>query len=228
MKHSGKATKAALRILFWTFVLLLAVICGAVVARFVGNVVLNYFAVLLSLWVLFAAFTLYFFRDPEAVGPLEAKTIVSPAHGTVDVVGETEEKEFMGGRCQRISIFLSVIDVHVQNAPVSGQVQFLKHTLGKFLSATKADCADFNENVLIGFAPISYPAHKLGVRLIAGLIARRIVPWIQTGETVQRSERISLIQFGSRCDVYLPLGMKVQARLGQKVKGGETVIATFD
>jgi phosphatidylserine decarboxylase len=111
---------------------------------------------------------------------------------------------------------------------VTGQLVFHKHKEGEFLSATRADCSQFNENVLLGFVPKDYPGQKIGLRLIAGLIARRIVVWAATGETVSRSERISLIQFGSRCDLYFPLTTKVHVKLGDRVKGGETIVASFD
>ena len=93
----------------------------------------------------------------------------------------------------------------------------------------KTDSAKFNENVLIGIDASLNPAgEKIGVRLIAGLIARRIVPWVAQGDSIQRGERISLIQFGSRVDVYLPLRAKIKVKLGDRVMGGETVIASFD
>src|SRR5262249_59308610 len=129
-----------------------------------------------ALWVLFALFTFYFFRDPEPILPSDPKAIVSPAHGTVDVIDETTEAEVMGGPCRRISIFLSVIDVHVQRAPVSGRITHFQHKPGKFLSATKAHCAEHNECVLLGLEPTSWPGDKMGLRLIAGLIARRLFP----------------------------------------------------
>lgn len=225
MKHSGKAAQAALKLIFWTLLLLLALLAAGVVARHFADLIAWAASVLVGLWVLFAAFTFYFFRDPEPVLSADPKAIVSPAHGTVDLIEETTEAEVMGGPCRRISIFLSVIDVHVQRAPVSGKVTHYKHKLGQFLSATKAHCAEFNENVLLGFECAD--GTKLGLRLIAGLIARRIVPWVGAGETVQRSERISLIQFGSRCDLYLPLTARIQVQLGAKVKGGETLLAVF-
>ena len=185
-------------------------------------------SILIALWLLFAIFTLYFFRDPTPLTTAIPNAIVSPAHGKVDVIDETTGPEFMGGPCRRISIFLSVIDVHVQKAPVSGKISCLKHTPGKFLSATRADSAEHNENVLLGFESTEYPGQKIGLRLIAGLIARRIVTWVETGETVPRSGRISLIQFGSRCDLYLPRNAKIHVRLGDKVKGGETIVASFE
>src|ERR1041385_2587185 len=228
MKHSGKAFRAGLKIVFWTLVLLGAVFAIGIMGTLVGAVIATVSTVLVLVWVLFAVFTLYFFRDPNPRSPSIPNAVVSPAHGTVDVPGETVESEFMGGPCQRISIFLSVFNVHVQNAPINGKIVHFKHTTGKFLSATRSDCGEHNENLLLGFEPTDYPNQKIGVRLIAGLIARRIIPWVQVDETVPRGERISLIQYGSRCDVYLPQGVKIVTRLGAKVKGGETIIASFE
>jgi phosphatidylserine decarboxylase len=228
MKHSGKATRSAFKLIFWTLVLLLAVLAGGIIASALGALVAAITIGLISVWLLFALFTLYFFRDPNPATPSIANAIVSPAHGKVDVIDETTENDVLGGPCKRISIFLSVVDVHVQKAPIGGKIIHLKHKPGKFLSATSAHCVDCNENVLIGFDSTEFPGQRIAVRLVAGLIARRIVPWIETGEVVPRSERISLIQYGSRCDIYLPMNVKVHAKLGDKVKGGETIIASFD
>jgi len=133
----------------------------------------------------------------------------------------------MGGECQRVSIFLSVFNVHVQNSPVSGKIAFFKYTLGQFLNAIKTESATHNENVLLGFEATDPAGQKIGVRLIAGVIARRIVPFVQQGEEIVRGDRISLIQFGSRADVYLPMTAKVKVQLGDPVVGGETILATF-
>ena len=177
---------------------------------------------------MFAIFTLYFFRDPNPRVPAGANLVLAPAHGKVDVIGTTTEPEFMGGECQRVSIFLSVIDVHIQNAPVSGKVAWLKYTMGQFLNALKAESAIYNENVLLGFEASEPRGQKVGVRLIAGVIARRIVPFVQQGDEVGRGDRISLIQFGSRADVYLPLNAKIKVKLDDHVVGGETVLAVFE
>lgn len=227
MKHAGKALQAALRLIFLALGAMLVLLLVGWLATVVGNFIVGLASVLVTLWVLFTTFTLYFFRDPEPQAPTGKTAIVSPAHGTVDVVDEAEGVEYMGGRCRRISIFLNVFNVHVQRAPVTGQVVYYKHTEGRFVSATRSDCGEHNENVLLGFAPADFPEAKLGVRLIAGLIARRIIVWAGAGEAVARSERISLIQFGSRADVYLPLDAKIHCRVGDKVKGGETVLASF-
>lgn len=228
MTHAGKAKSAALRLLLWTFVLLLVIFVAAFVATVAGSLVLVFSWALVGLWVLFALFTLYFFRDPTPRVPLEPKLVVAPGHGKVDLIDTTEEPQFMGGACQRVSVFLSVFDVHVQNAPVAGVVKFYQYTEGKFLNAMKADSAAHNENALIGFESSDPEGAKVGVRLIAGLVARRIASWVAVGESVERGERIGLIQFGSRVDLYLPREAKVRVMLGQKVVGGHTVIASFE
>jgi phosphatidylserine decarboxylase len=228
MKYSGKARKAGLKLIILTFVA--GVILWALMffASIFGTIL---FAVavpaLLILWLVFAVFTLYFFRDPTPHVPAGSNLVVSPAHGKVDVIDTTVEPVFIGGECQRVSIFLSVFNVHVQNAPVSGKISFFKYSLGQFLNALKTESALHNENVLLGFETTDPPGVKVGVRLIAGVIARRIVPFIQLGEEVGRGDRISLIQFGSRSDVYLPLTAKISVKLGDNVVGGETIIATL-
>jgi phosphatidylserine decarboxylase len=227
MKHSGKARKAAFKIVFWTLLVALALLAGIVIAIIIGR---NYVAIATTVivaWVVFAAFTLYFFRDPNPTTPNIPNAIVSPAQGKVDLMDETTEVEFLGGPCRRVSIFLSVVDVHVQRAPITGQLAYSKHKEGRFLSATKSDCGEFNENVLLGFASSELAGRKLSVRLIAGLLARRINVWAQTGETVNRGELIGLIQFGSRVHVYLPLDATVHVKLGDHVKVGETLLASF-
>ena len=222
MKHKGQARRAALKLIFlallgaavvggaaWGLNLLPAVIIGIVV----------------SLWVLFVLFTLYFFRDPTASTPAAPGLVVSPGHGKVDFIDKLENSEYMGGPCHRISIFLSVIDIHVQNAPIAGRISCVVHTPGKFISALKADSAAYNENVLIGFDSAETPGEKIGLRLIAGVLARRIVPFVKVGDEPARGERVSLIQFGSRCDLYIPLKYAIKIKLGDKVVGGETIMA---
>jgi phosphatidylserine decarboxylase len=206
----------------------LVLLVVAWLASHIGAFILEFYSVLFGLWLLFALFTFYFFRDPDAMTPTGANLVIAPGHGKVDAVDTMTEPDFIGGECQRISIFLSVLDVHVQNAPVTGRVAYFKHTPGEYLNALNADSAKFNENVFIGIDSAEPRGEKIGVRLIAGLIARRIVPWISQNDIVQRGERISLIQFGSRVDVYLPKRAKIKVQVGDKVIGGETVIASFD
>ena len=154
--------------------------------------------------------------------------MIAPGHGKVDTIDFTTEPNFMGGECRRISIFLSVFDVHVQNAPVTGVVSYFKHSPGQYLNAMRADCSLYNENVLIEIESLDPKGVKVGVRLIAGLIARRIIPWVAQNDGVERGQRISLIQFGSRVDVYLPKDAKVKVELGERVVGGLTILASLD
>jgi phosphatidylserine decarboxylase len=212
----------------WSGAAVLALLAAAFLGKVIGSVVLESSAVLFGLWILFALFTLYFFRDPDPMTPTGKNLVIAPGHGKVDAIDTTTEPDFMGGECQRVSIFLSVIDIHVQNAPATARVAYFKHTPGQYLNALNADSAKFNENVLLGLESVEPPGEKIGVRLIAGLIARRIVPWVAANDAVQRGERISLIQFGSRVDVYLSRNAKIKVKLGDKVIGGETVIASFD
>jgi phosphatidylserine decarboxylase len=225
MKHEGKAGEAGRRILLFSVALLGLLFGIAFLATLLGPAILAAGGLFVGLWIVFAGFTLYFFRDPEPRVPEGENLILSPGHGKVDVIDEMEEKEFMGGNCRRVSIFLSVFDVHVQNAPVAGKVALVRHKPGQFLNAIKADSALYNENVLIGFECDG--GRRLSIRLIAGLIARRIVPWVQREDAVAAGERISLIQFGSRVDVYLPADAEVTVRLGERVIGGESVLARW-
>lgn len=212
----------------WSGAAVVALVAMAFLGKVIGTFVLGIAGVLAGLWVLFALFTFYFFRDPDPLVPTGKNLVIAPGHGKVDAIDTTTEPDFMGGECQRVSIFLSVFNIHVQNAPLNARVAYFKHTPGQYLNALNADSAKFNENVLIGLESVEPPGEKVGVRLIAGLIARRIVPWVQEGDAVQRGERISLIQFGSRVDVYLSRNAKIKVKLGDKVIGGQTVIAQFE
>jgi phosphatidylserine decarboxylase len=228
VKHSGKALRSALKMIGWSGAAILALLVVAFLAKVVGTFILGIIGALVGLWVLFALFTFYFFRDPNPLVPGGKNLVIAPGHGKVDAIDTTTEPDFMGGECQRISIFLSVIDIHVQNSPVTARVAYFKHTPGQYLNALNADSAKFNENVLIGLEAAEPAGEKVGVRLIAGLIARRIVPWVRENDVIQRGERISLIQFGSRVDVYLSRNAKIKVKLGDKVVGGESVLAQFD
>jgi phosphatidylserine decarboxylase len=228
MKHAGKANMAAFRLILITLAAVLVLIIFSYLAKTIGAFVFGASAVLLFLWVVFSTFTMYFFRDPEAQVPSDAGLVVSPGHGKVDAIDTVTEAEFMACECQRVSVFLSVFDVHVQNMPVTGRVVLCKHAPGQYLNAMKAESARFNENVLIGIESADPAGEKIGVRLIAGLIARRIIPWVKAGEDVPRGQRMSLIQFGSRVDVYLSARAKVQVKLGDRVVGGTTVLARFE
>ena len=230
VKHKGKAKAAFHRMMlralgiYWVLGLLLIM-----VSRFlIPGILMAGVITLTGLLIGFALFAGYFFRDPDAQVPVGNGLIVAPGHGTVDVIDETEELSILGGRCRRISIFLSVFNVHVQQAPVAGTVIRVCHTPGQFLNAMKLESAALNENVLIGFQTLEPACGPVAIKLITGLIARRIIPWVQEGDVVAKGERVSLIQFGSRVDIYLPLQAKVAVALGDRVVGGETVVARLE
>lgn len=232
MKHTGIARRAAFRLIFASLVFTMGACCVAAALCRLGNgaallsLVWIVPAVLGTVWMVFTVFTIYFFRDPEPDPPAGPGLVVSPGHGKVDAVEQITESQFMGGRCHRVSTFLSVIDVHVQNAPVAGKIAFFKHSGGQFLSALKPESGLRNENVLLGFDSAETPGEKIGVRLIAGVLARRIVPFVQLGDDLKRGDRMSLIQFGSRCDLYVPLHYKIRVKPGDKVVGSRTVMAS--
>ena len=228
MKHSGKARKAAFKMLMITLALVILLPIVGLLGAFIGSAMVVVSVFIFIAWFLFALFTLYFFRDPNARVPAGSGLVISPGHGKVDIIDTMTEMQFMGGECQRISMFLSVVDVHVQNSPVSGKVAYLKSTEGQFLSAMKTECASCNENVYIGIQSTDPANEKIGVKLIAGVIARRIVPFVEAGDELARGDRISLIQFGSRVDVYLPHSAKIKVKIGDRVVGGESILAAFE
>jgi len=228
MKHSGKARKAAFKMILVTLVLVVVVLVIAFLATIVASILSVLLLILIPIWLVFAVFTLYFFRDPTPSVPVGKNLVISPAFAKVDIIDTIVEPEFMGGECRRVSMFLSVLDVHVQFSPVGGSVTHYKYTEGEFMNAMRTECGNANENAYLGFVAAEPQGVKIGVRLIAGVLARRIVPWVAVGDSVERGERISLIQFGSRCDVYLPPSAKIQVKLGDKLVGGESVIASFD
>jgi len=225
MNKNSKALAAGRRIVGRALGWLLIWLAGAVLVLWLKSSFAGVVLAVGGMWILFSAFTLYFFRDPEPRVPTALEAVVAPAHGVVNCVDETTEPEFLGGPCRRISIFLSVLDVHVQNAPVAGKIAFVKHRPGRFLSALKTESAEFNESVLIGIESLEQPGERMAVLQIAGVIARRIVSWVGVGDTVARGQRLGLIQFGSRCDLFLPLTAQIQVKPGDRVVGGETVMA---
>lgn len=225
MKHQGRASKAATVILAKTVIPVIVLSCGVWILwpgwRWValGGTALN---------IVWAGFVLWFFRDPNPTVPKQPGIVVSPGHGLVDVVDQTDWPDRPGQRCQRLSIFLSVFDIHVQQAPVAGRVDSVRHQPGLFLNALKTESAAKNENFLVYFTANDAGKSVVAVRLIAGLIARRILPWVAAGDLVEQGERISLIQFGSRVDLYLPLNATVQVKVGDRVTGGESIVARLN
>ena len=171
---------------------------------------------LLALWVA------YFFRDPERSGPRGDEVVIAPADGKVVLIQEVDEPTFMSGRAKRISIFMNVFNVHVNRYPVSGTVRYVKYNPGKFLNAAVEKSSLENEQMSVG---IETGRTRILVRQIAGLIARRIVTYSREGEQVEQAQRMGLIRFGSRVDVFLPLDAVVKAQIGDMTVAGTTVIA---
>jgi phosphatidylserine decarboxylase len=176
----------------------------------------------LLLPVLLILFCVNFFRDPDRPVSPDPLDVVSAADGLVTQVEEAEETELIHGPTRRISVFLSVFDVHTNKAPVAGKVVYVKHHAGLFLDARDPDCATKNEGLTWGIAG---DKATVVVRQLTGAIARRIVPWSKLGDTLKKGERFGMIRFGSRTDVFLPLDAEVLVKPGDRVKGGLTVIA---
>lgn len=179
----------------------------------------------IPLFALPLLFTLWFFRDPERRCDDTAEAVVSPADGkVVEIVsGAAQEPHHVGGSAHKIAIFMSVFDVHVNRSPVEGQVEWLRHEPGKFLNAMKSRASIENEQVLVAMRRDDKP---LLLKLIAGLIARRIVCPVQAGGRLARGQRLGMIKFGSRAEVFIPAGerFEIAVRLDQKVKAGQTVL----
>lgn len=169
-----------------------------------------------ALWVA------YFFRDPERAGDRGDALVVAPADGKVVMVTEVDEPTFIHGRAKRVSIFMNVFSVHVNRYPVSGTVKYVNYAPGKFLNAVSEESSLNNEMRSIG---IESGTHRVLVRQIAGLIARRIVTYSRMDEQVEQGARMGLIRFGSRVDVLVPMDAVVKVKIGDAPVAGSTVIA---
>ena len=167
-------------------------------------------------------FILCFFRDPERLGPTRQDALVSPADGKVILVEKIAENSFTGGEVHKVSIFMNVFNVHVNRIPCNGQVEKVVFKPGKFYSADSAKGGLENEYCAI---TVTTPEGKtLAFVQIAGLVARRIVCWLEPGDKVARGRRFGLIRFGSRVDLYLPVETDIIITEGDKVRAGETVL----
>jgi phosphatidylserine decarboxylase len=178
-------------------------------------------------WIVLIAFLAFFFclnffRDPDRVVPAGDGVVVAAADGVVADIVEIEETEVLKTKCQRIGIFLNVFDVHVNKAPIAGKITYRRHHPGLFLDARDPECSVKNEALTWA---IEGKYATLVVRQITGAIARRIVPWSQVGDEIEKGFRFGMIRFGSRTEVYLPLDAAIEVNLGDRVIGAETVIA---
>ncbi len=198
-------------------------ILGGIAVAFLGLIIWHPLA-----WagLIFTVFCLYFFRDPERVAPPRSNVFLAPADGLVVSIEHAAPPAELGlgdALRPRVAIFLSVLDVHVNRAPIAGTVTRIAYRAGKFLNAAEDKASDDNErNALAMHLP---SGHDIAVVQIAGLIARRILCNVTEGQTLAAGERFGIIRFGSRTDLYLPAGTIPLVAMGQRMVGGETVIA---
>jgi len=172
--------------------------------------------------LLLILFCINFFRDPDRTAPSDPKSIVSAADGTVTAIEELDENEVTHTRMKRIAVFLSVFNVHTNRAPMDGTVIYTKHFPGTYLDARNPESSKKNEAMTWAF---KNSETTLVVRQITGAIARRIVAWSNLGDSLKKGARFGMIRFGSRTEVYLPLNCQIMVKPGDKVKGGETIVA---
>jgi phosphatidylserine decarboxylase len=179
------------------------------------------------LWLLAFVLTLvaiwvaYFFRDPERQGERGDRLVIAPADGKVVMITEVDEPSFMRERSVRVSIFMNVFNVHVNRYPVSGTVRFVERKKGRFLNAATESSSMENEQTSIG---LETGSSRILVRQIAGLIARRIVTYATNGQQVHQGDRMGLIRFGSRVDVFMPATATVRVNAGYVTYAGVTVV----
>ena len=174
--------------------------------------------------LVFVAFFLFFFRDPDRSAVLGADDVVSPADGKVMVAGDPEPGVPPPGAWRQISIFLSPLDVHVNRIPVTGEVTRVEYQPGKFLPAYHHDAARDNERNEVW---IDRGGQLVVTRQVVGILARRIVCRVGQGARVSAGQRFGVMKFGSRVDLYLPPGTALRVKLGERVRGGETVLAVL-
>ena len=199
---------------------------GAGILLSVIGIVLHSTVVLTGagLCAVITVFFAFFFRDPERVSRAGPEDIISPADGYIVAVEDENETGFFNAKVKRVSIFLTVFDVHINRIPIGGTVEFLRYITGSFKAAFMEEASQKNEQTAIG---IACDGRRILFKQIAGVIARRIVCTVKEGQTVTRGERCGMIKFGSRVDVLMPLNTLLLIKKGQKVYGGITVIGRF-
>lgn len=209
-----KLSKHAFLIIFYEIIAASVLLGGAYFVWWIKPLVV--------LWVLFMAFTLYFFRDPERNGARDENKIICPADGVILAVDEeVEEPYFFKEKVKRISIFMSLFNVHVNRAPLTGKVEMLKHYPGKFFNASFDKASKYNEHT---FILINTGADYIGVKQIAGFVARRIVTDVKVGDEISQGQRIGMIRFGSRVEVFYKFDLEAKVKPGDKVNAGLTVL----
>jgi phosphatidylserine decarboxylase len=166
-------------------------------------------------------FVMFFFRNPERTSPAGDQLVLSPADGTIIVVADAREDEYVQGPCTKVSIFLSVFNVHVNRIPVSGVVEYHQHRPGKCAMAFAAHASTENECNAIG---IRHARGRVFFKQITGFVARRIVSYLRPEQTVKSGEIFGMMKFGSRVDLYLPKNVRLNVKCGDKVRAGETIL----
>jgi phosphatidylserine decarboxylase len=176
-------------------------------------------------FLVLAAFFVFFFRDPDRVTPDGPNLVISPADGRVMIAGDPAGKGAPAGQWKQISIFLSPMDVHINRTPVDGRVTHVEYHPGSFLPAYKVEAGQLNEWTEVWFERAGGP---VVCRQIVGILARRIVCRLKTGDQVGRGQRFGVMKFGSRIDLFLPLSSRVTVKVGDRVVSGETTLATLE
>lgn len=184
----------------------------------VGFAISPYWAVAPGMLTLFFAF---FFRNPKRMIPEDSSLVVSPADGKVMGVVEVEHDDFVNEPCNKVIIFLSVFDVHINRSPIAGEIKFQQYTCGRFIPAYKDAVGFENERHTIGIESGNF---RVSVTQIAGILARRIVSWVTLDDILQKGQRYGLIKFGSCTELVMPKNVEIVVKKGDKVIGGETII----
>jgi len=195
-----------------------------IILSLVTTVFVAFFGIgwLTILFAFITFFIIWFFRNPERYFQEEEKVLISPADGKVIKIEDVEVNGTISGRFKKISIFMNVFNVHVNRAPYSGKIETINYHEGKFFSANLDKASLYNERNEVMIR--AEDGRRVWMVQIAGLIARRIVCWVNVGANIRRGERFGLIRFGSRVDVYLPEDSQISVKLRDKVKSGQTVL----
>ena len=211
--------KEGRRIILFVFILLL-VLNFLLYLAFPSFVTLQLIIGVISL--MFLVFVLAFFRNPSRDLPNQETKVIAPADGKVVAIEEVMEEEFFKEKRLLVSIFMSVKNIHVNRNPISGKVKYVKYHPGKYLVAWHPKSSTENERTSIVIEKNNF---DILIRQIAGAVARRIVYYLKEGDEVMQGKELGFIKFGSRVDLYLPIGTVVDVKLNQKVKGGKTIVA---
>jgi phosphatidylserine decarboxylase len=200
---------------------------GAALAGLVATAVWAWY--LTPVFAAVLVFVVAFFRDPTRQVPTEAGAVVAPADGRITEVTEAVEPQFLQTRAHKIGIFMSLVSVHVNRSPCAGRVEAVVHSHGRFLDARDPAASAENESTAMAIAEAEGRGARVLLRQVAGVLARRIVCAAAVGDRLQRGQRIGMIKFGSRAEVYVPVeaGFDVAVKIGDRVKAGETILGRF-